>query len=263
MCRRLGHDRHHVMRRKLFNFATLTSLILFVAMCVMWVRSYTRAYVVGVSKSVWPSDDSCVFRCLSIRLVLGHWVVFWSRYDYDLTVPESVRWHHAMDLPTFRKEYSAGVRWNHSTSPVRLGPIFVGGRVINLAPDAYFLQSPLWHGFGKRDDPPRTFHGRTNMYHSAVAPAWPVAVALAMLPFLWVVQTARRSRRIRMGCCLTCGYDLRATPDRCPECGTAVKAKPQPAASSASDTTLRSGRIDSASIDSPPLCEPSYGRLRK
>ena len=76
------------MRRKLFNFASLTSLLLFIAMCVMWAGSYGRGYSVGVSRSVWPSADLCVYRLLSVRLVLGHWVASWGHYGYDLTVPK-------------------------------------------------------------------------------------------------------------------------------------------------------------------------------
>lgn len=51
------------------------------------------------------------------------------------------------------------------------------------------------------------------------APMWaPVAMTL-ILPMVWVIRWRRQRAREMIGKCAACGYDLRATPQRCPECG--------------------------------------------
>jgi len=51
-----------------------------------------------------------------------------------------------------------------------------------------------------------------------------VALVGALAPLLALSMHLRRRNRIVSGCCVKCGYDLRATPDRCPECGTVAAA---------------------------------------
>lgn len=47
-------------------------------------------------------------------------------------------------------------------------------------------------------------------------------VFFAVLPAAWLRRAWRQRRRFHVGMCAICGYDLRATNGRCPECGTAI-----------------------------------------
>jgi hypothetical protein len=56
--------------------------------------------------------------------------------------------------------------------------------------------------------------GRAMKY--AQVPMFALMIPIVVMAF----RRNRRERWLKTGCCGTCGYDLRESPDRCPECGT-------------------------------------------
>lgn len=58
---------------------------------------------------------------------------------------------------------------------------------------------------------------------AVVIPHCAMVAVLSVIPAIWLWR--RRARYIP-GTCAQCGYDLRATPERCPECGTPVVTRP-------------------------------------
>ena len=59
-------------------------------------------------------------------------------------------------------------------------------------------------------------------------PLWLFAAVCLIAPARWVLLRRRDRRRRRDSRCVGCGYDLRGSPDRCPECGAV--STPPPAA---------------------------------
>ena len=71
-----------------------------------------------------------------------------------------------------------------------------------------------------RMEVPAPLDGCVCGYGSAVS-----LTTLTLLPSAWLILSSRGRKRLEDGLCTICGYDLRATPDRCPECGTVPAAK--------------------------------------
>jgi hypothetical protein len=61
-------------------------------------------------------------------------------------------------------------------------------------------------------------------YVSIAIPYWLPGLFVLALPMWWMGEIMRKRRRATHGLCPTCGYDIRASRERCPECGSATPA---------------------------------------
>lgn len=104
----------------------------------------------------------------------------------------------------------------------------------------------LHHSFGADAIPPtsrylelRWLSGNSfgHFWFALWLPLW-LPLLISSTPLLWqlVLMTRRRraAKRQSAGLCVECGYDLRASGDRCPECGHVIGHASQAGTSTAS-----------------------------
>ncbi len=88
------------------------------------------------------------------------------------------------------------------------GPVVLGGTTYYFLPDGTVTTTP-------------PLVAPVPTVRTLIIPFWiPLGVVGYVVWRLRFSPANLRRRRIKLGLCLTCGYDLRASEDRCPECGT-------------------------------------------
>jgi len=192
----LSRMRGHDMRSGLLNFLTALLLLVFVAVGMLWVRGYRQG-----DRVEWSTRfDAQAGRADAWSLVSGNGVVavFW----------EQEKWSTAV-LPYIG--YLPASSWTGGFSYSQLQRVNFTVR-----------RETFWQrlGFARHDDTSGTPASPWSRRTRAVrVPHW-FLLLCAAVPLAAALRSRRRAwRRRRVGLCANCGYDLRATPGRCPECG--------------------------------------------
>jgi hypothetical protein len=188
------------MKRRLFTILSALSLLLFVAVIVMWVLSYSGTY------SLVRKQPTSITRVDCSR---GR---FFASRASGISGTGSGLWAH--DGP-------AAAPWRSGRA---FPPLDLDDGMRSESGGGYRAIAGVGYGGG-------TLAGTGAALRVISAPHWLVALATAALPAAWLTRWQRervRARRLHGGCCERCGYDLRATRQRCPECGLAVNVVSHP-----------------------------------
>jgi hypothetical protein len=184
--------------RWLFNGVASLSMLICLATAVVWVRSYWVA-----DSLLWMDGDY-------EPVIYEDWRTFDCNCGGVRVSHEHYEWHGAFSGAIFK-----GHSFSHGRSQATNYP--------------YYTISFQWA-------PPTTdlrlkgfefvyLHDEYNRVQSVTIPLAAIFFPALFLPALRTRQGIKRRCQSKGNFCTSCGYDLRATPDRCPECGTVPTKK--------------------------------------
>ena len=191
-------------RRAVFNMLAMLSLVLCVATAVLWVRSYWVQDVVSNTR-YYPLDGHGVG---------SDWIPKLPEHYHDIPTPIVIV--RFVMVHTIRGEFLILQHWGRENILFT----YAGWDLFHIRVKEPIQSQTMHLGFLWE----RVVRSDSNMLYVGI-PLWTVFVLTAVLPGYWFIGfgKVRRARwRRQNNRCVSCGYDLVETPERCPECGAKV-----------------------------------------
>jgi hypothetical protein len=195
------------MRSRFVQLVTaflIFEVVLCIGTALLWARSYGRMDVLKWTND-WQVGEIYSTRGLSWESAGGGFLIYYAR-------AETSNPNEIANLKDYYSWHPHGFEWISSAAKI------ASGAYIPVQDQAH----PLGVQFGSYHRLDRSISSR---------PVW-LAIPYWLVMAIWVLLFAgtlasyrpwlRRFRR-RRGLCTRCGYDLRGSTNRCPECGLAFQ----------------------------------------
>lgn len=201
------------MKRRLFTLLSALSLLLFLAVCALWLRERRAGDDLMI---VHTRGEGPPWR----RVLVQGWhsggglrIILQVERTTVASPPPSELPHPPPGRTPFGSPGWFINRNEYSAEPYPYDPFLADGFT--------------WRGF-QWSAVDRASPESSQWSRSLTMPTWFACLVLAALPAsragLAFLRRRRAARARASGICPSCSYDLRATPERCPECGR-VSAK--------------------------------------
>ena len=181
------------MKHRLINVVAALTLLLCVVGVALWVRSY---WVWSTLHREWESaasDRVYIYLC-DLNMACGF-------------VQAEMQWeeHPPYMVEGFERRLEWGEHGGPSTDLFH-GPTYWKWRAFGFAyAENQVGQEAVINRIQRR---------------AILLPLWGAVFVASLPPAVWLIRRLRSRRRRGTTLCTRCGYDLHATPGRCPECGT-------------------------------------------
>jgi hypothetical protein len=187
------------LTRGLFTLCSAISLLWFVTTAAYWVRAAVGSdYFSDRFPLRWIGSEKTFLSCLT---------------------PEGLHIQHSSGWPTDSQ------RW-HRDWFILQGRYDVQDAVLGFRRMSGVGTTVLWDMPKPGEIQGNGSRSVTVKLNDVVLPYWFMVFAGSILPFAWFYQRSRArlvAARQRSAHCHSCGYDLRESPERCPECGRAIQ----------------------------------------